>query len=89
MQNVTLTGAEASLRWSYHQAAVLRDWSVSRDEFGTLKLSAAIVKADTWKLSQQPLVFVVTTPTGSCRWPVIELQNADGTLYASLGPKES
>jgi hypothetical protein len=89
MHTLTWAGAEAQLRWGYHQAAALREWTVSRDEHGQLRLSASVVRADTFRLSQRPLVFVVHRPHGSWRWPIIELQNEGVSLTAMLGPKES
>ena len=88
MHNVTWTGTEAVVRWGYHQAAQLRDWTVSKDEHGQLRLSAAVVQANTFRLSQRPLVLAVTRPTGALVWPVIELQNEGASLCAVLGPKE-
>lgn len=89
MHNLTWTGAEAQVRWGYHSAATLRDWTVSRDEHGSLKLYASVVRADAFRLSQRPLVFVVNHPKGSWRWPITELQNEGASVRATLGPKES
>jgi len=82
-----VTVAEASLRWGYHQAGVLRACTVTRTA-GQWSLTGTVVRSDAFRLSQQPLVFEVTHATGSWRWPVTSLQMTDGMLHASLGPKE-
>lgn len=74
------------VRWGYHIAATLRAWTVSRDEAGNLTLSGSLATIDTYRASQRPLVFTAK----GLRWPIVnELQVADGTLSAFLGPKES
>ena len=88
MHNLTWTGTAAQLRWGYHSAATLRDWTVSKDEHGSLRLSASVVRANTFQLSQRPLVFVVSHPKGFWRWPVTELQNEGASVSGTLGPKE-
>lgn len=83
-----VTGAEGHIAWGYHIATTLRAWSLSRDE-GQLTLTATVVTSDTFRLSQQPLVFVAQRQNGSWRWPVHTLQISDGTLIARLGPQET
>lgn len=85
--NVTARGVEAEIRWGYHSAARLRDWSLERS--GDLyHLSAQIVTSEDFRLSQQPLKFIIQRPTGAWRWPITSLQVAGGTLTAVLGPQE-
>lgn len=86
-REVTVSGAVASLRWSYHQAAALRDWTLTKVA-GGFALSATITTKDTFRVSQRPLVFVVTTQDGPWRFPVQSLQIDGASLTATLGPKE-
>lgn len=81
--------AEGRVRWGYHQAALLRTCLVTwnHDE-KVWELSATAASADAFRLSQRPLTFVVAHATGVWRWPVQELQIADGAVTARLGPKE-
>jgi len=74
----------------YHLAATVGPWTMTLENAaGDLSVSAAVVSADTYRVSQQPLVFVVPRGQGSAwRWPVKSLQVADGRLTASLGPQE-
>lgn len=87
-RNVTITGAVATLRWAYHQAAELRTWTVTKGEAGSFALSASVVSHDAFRVTQRPLVFVVQTANGPWRFPVLSLQIEGVTLTASLGPKE-
>lgn len=81
-----LTGREARLCWGFLPAATVHDWTLTRTEDGW-SLTGRITDAHTFRLSQQPLVFVI--PTHAVRWPVGTLQMTDAMLTASLGPKES
>lgn len=78
-----------TVRWGYYAAAAVRDvileWDLAAKEY---RLKATVVTADTFRLSQQPLVFQIAHDKGVWRWPVKSLQVADGTLTAVLGPKE-
>ena len=83
---LTLTGKSAVVQWGYAAAATIGPWAITvLPDGGTL--TATVVSADTFKVSQQPLTFVVTRQPGHCwRWPITMLQIADGSLTATLGP---
>jgi hypothetical protein len=85
--SITIKGVEGSLRWSYHQAATLRDYVVTKTPEGWT-LSATVVSSDTFRVSQRPLVFVATHAQGAWRWSVQSLQIEGASLTAMLGPKE-
>ena len=89
MAGVVVRGVTARLMWGYHVAASLRAWTVSRTDEEGWTLSASVERADGFKVSQQPLTFVAPHATGAWRWPVRSLAMTDGSLIASLGPKES
>lgn len=55
MNKIVMKGTAASIRWSYHLAAALGAWTIEGDY-----LSARLLSHDAFKLSQQPLTFVVT-----------------------------
>lgn len=84
---LTVTGVEGSLRWGYHQAAVLRAWKICREESG-VTLTATVVSQDAFRVSQRPLVFVATHAKGAWTWPIEMLQIQDGALTAHLGPQK-
>ncbi len=86
-RNVTITGVEASLRWSYATAATLRAWTVTKTPTGW-SLTATVTQIDHYKASQRPLTVVAPHEKGSFRWPVMELQVTGDTLTATLGPRE-
>lgn len=85
---LTLQGVDASLRWGYHAAATLRGWRIERDERGWGALTATVIKADTFRLSQRPLVFAAAHTKGTWRWNVTELQISGAVLTARLGQRE-
>lgn len=82
--SLRVAGVAAELHWGYHKAATLSGWAVTGSP-GAWVLTATIRELDDFKVSQRPLM--VVTPNG-WRWPVQTLQITDGTLTASLGPKE-
>lgn len=81
MNHVVLRGTSAEVRWAYHQAAVLGPWTL---EAGAL--SAEIVSADSTRLSQQPLTFLVRRSNGAIwKWPIVTLTVEGAMLLATLG----
>lgn len=90
MNTLSITGPEAEVMWAYYRAASLASWSIaSVPGQDTLSLTARVVGMDDFKVSQQPLMFVVPRPTGQpWRWPITTLQIVDGMLTASLAPQE-
>lgn len=84
---LTVTGVAGSLRWGYHQAASLSAWTVTRTPDGW-SLTATVVHADAFRLTQRPLVFVAPTQAGVWRWPLVAWVITGASLEATLGPKE-
>jgi hypothetical protein len=84
---MTITGASASIRWGYQVAATLGAWTITRED-GGVSLTATVVKGDTFRLSQRPLVLHATHPRGAWRFPVLALQISGVSLSAVLGPQE-
>jgi len=72
------------MRWSYHTAATLGDYTIAR-EAGVYHLRATVTRSDPALLQQQPLVLVL-----SCqwRWPILEYTVSGQSLTARLGAME-
>jgi hypothetical protein len=87
MNKFVMRGAEGAVMWSYHAAASLKDWTVTADSAGH-RLTAQVVSHDAFRVSQQPLTFVVPRPTGQWTWPITSLQIAGTALIATVGPPE-
>jgi hypothetical protein len=88
MSKATLRGPQAVIRWGYQPAVILGPWSVE-NEAGRRVLTASVITTDQLRVSQQPLTFIVSRPSGQMwRWPVETLQIAGTQLTASLGPQE-
>lgn len=88
MHQVRWTGVEGGVRWGYHTAATLKHWALESSGAGW-SLEATVQAADTFRVSQRPLTFVVQRPRGIVwRWPVESLQIEGATLTARLGPQE-
>lgn len=85
MQQITMRGSAAEIRWSYHRAADLGAWSIDG-----WHLSATVVASDPFRLSQQPLSFVVVRPNGArWKWMLSEVTVTADTLRAQLHAEES
>jgi hypothetical protein len=80
--SITVKGQEGRIVWGYHTAARLAAWCIDGHT-----LTATVQESDTFRVTQQPLTFVVSRPTGSpWVWTVASLQVAGQTLTASLLP---
>lgn len=86
--DIAITGVDGCIRWGYHTAATVHGWSVAHDEHGRV-LTATVTNADTFRLSQRPLVFEMSHAKGVTRWRIIELQMSGASLSARLGPRET
>ena len=85
---LTMTGPDGAIRWGYHTAATVGAWTFTADATGG-NLTAQVVTADDFKLSQQELTFRCNRQKGPAWvWPVQSLSVAGGTLTARLGPQE-
>jgi hypothetical protein len=85
--SVTVSGVVGSLKWSYHEAATVTAWTVTRAG-DAWHLTATIGTSDPSRVSQRPLRFVAPHATGAWRWPIQELQISGASLTAVLGPPE-
>lgn len=80
MNQIALKGVAGEVRWSYHRAAVLGAWKMEG-----ASLSATVLEQDTFRLSQQPLEFVVPRPNGAAwSWPIGTVRVEGSTLHAEL-----
>ena len=85
--SVTVSGVTGSLRWAYHEAALVTAWTVTRTG-DVWTLSATVGKSDAFRVSQRPLRFVAPHAHGAWTWPVESLQMTGASLTAVLGPPE-
>jgi len=85
---LTIRGEVGEVRWAYHLVGTLTEWTVTNDA-GARTLTGTMQTSDTFRLTQQPLVFQASHPHGVWRWPIHSLQMTGTTLTASLGPQES
>lgn len=90
---LTLRGPTGSIVWGAGEAATVRGWIATRAEDRSWTLRALVVKSDSYRLRQVPLLFQaprVSRPRGLWVWPVVpqSLAIANGTLTAKLGPPE-
>lgn len=82
MNQIALKGSSGEVRWSYHRAASLGAWTIE----GT-QLSASVTAQDAYRLSQQPLTFVVPRQNGhTWSWPLSSVRVDGATLYANVNP---
>ena len=80
------SGIHGRLQWHYHIAADVQGFTVDRDERGQLFLRAAVTQFSEYRLSQSPLMFIVTVTGGEWKFPVMQvLSFAEHALFAHLG----
>ena len=66
-----VSGVVASIRWAYYDAAAINGYTVTRDkDTREWSVSANIVIADAFKLSQRPLYLVVPYKGGCWMWRI-------------------
>jgi hypothetical protein len=87
-KSFSLAGQAAEIRWAYHRAASLGPWRLSAGgSDGTL--TATVIEADTFKLSQPALTLRIPRQNGSVwSYPIQSLHIADGTLTARVSTQE-
>ena len=88
MNSFVFRGEAAELRWGYHPAAVVKDWTMTPQDASSVSVTAHVVSSDAYRVSQRPIVFTVPRPTSVWRYPVLSLQIVGQTLTAVLGPPE-
>lgn len=90
-QIARLNGLTARLDWHYYPAADIYGYAVRRSkDRRQWTLSAVVVYANAFNLTQRPLTFVAVHAKGEWRWPVVDLTLIDGhALTARLGPPEA
>ena len=86
---VRARGEGGEIRWRYFPAAAVASWEISAADAGSSLLVAALRDADTYRLAQQPLRFVVDRPQGHrWAWPIATLTVDGLRVTATLGPAE-
>lgn len=83
MAGLSLRGAAARVRWSYHVAAELGRFSIDpiRGKEASA-LRATVLSVDPYQAQQSPLVFEL--PGGAMRWALSNVVIADGVLTGQL-----
>jgi hypothetical protein len=82
-----IRGVVGQIKWSYYTAAAINGYIVRRSTDGAWSLSATVVLADAFKLTQKPLLFVAPHERGVWRWPIVDILDGHPTRFrATLGP---
>lgn len=76
-------GVRAEIRWAYYVAATVNGFTVSRAR-GVWTVSAHLVSADAFKLSQRPLLFAASHNGGEWLWPVQTVTRCDASTFAAI-----
>lgn len=82
---LTISGVSGQVKWLYAVAAEIAGYRVTRSA-GQWMLSGTVTRADPFRLSQRPLVFVAPHAKGEWRWPIRECQIKADELTAELDP---
>lgn len=88
MPGLSLRGATGSIRWGYHVAAQLRDWTVTPSKDKPWALRASIVTSDAFKVQQRPLTFATKVGVEELALSIQSLQINGTTLTALLQPPQ-
>ncbi len=88
MNAFVFRGAAAELRWGYHPAAAVKDWTMTPQDSSSFRVTAQVVSSDAYRVAQSPIVFTVPRETTVWKWPVLSLQIVGQSMTALLGPPE-
>lgn len=83
---MTLRGATGEIRWAYLPAVIFGPWRLESGEETTL--TGTLVSVDEYRMTQAPLLAVVTVGRQRLTWPVLDLQIHGSTVSARLGPRQ-
>lgn len=91
---VSVTGVHGSVRWGYHVAATIRDWTVTRTRKGST-LTGGVVTFNRYQTEpvrpggkpRNELFFVALIKGGAWQWPVRRIEIDARTVRAELGPQ--
>lgn len=83
-----LRGAQASIRWGYHEAMALGSWSFTGSGQGG-QLTATVLHRDAFRLTQRPLQLVLMVNGLPVRWPVHSITEEGSSVQLQVGPKET
>ena len=76
-----LTGVVGAVKWHHYTAAAINNYTVSpvNKARTTWSLTATVVLADAFNMSQTPLVFVAKHAKGEWRFPIVAfIRRPDG-----------
>lgn len=88
MNTFVFRGEAAELRWGYHSAATLKDWTLTPQDASRFTVTAQVVSSDAYRVSQRPIVFMVHRQASDWKWAVESLQITGSSFSATLGPSE-
>jgi len=86
-----LSGIVGHIKWGHYTAAAINGYSVAPNNKARTEwsLTATIVLADAFKMSQLPLVFVAKHAKGEWRFPIKRFTRYEFRLTATLGPPQT
>jgi hypothetical protein len=94
-----ITGIVGRLHWSYYHAAAINGYTVIRTKDQHWKLTATVIAADSFKLTQRPLVFIAPHAKGEWCWQLERIRFPGGhdrpptqlpfTIAADLNPPDT
>lgn len=79
-----LKGIRAVIEWGYDTAATLNGWSIAPQKGGTFRLSATVVDAHPFNVTQKPLTFVAPVQNTELRLSVQTLTLERGVITATV-----
>jgi len=88
-----IRGEEAVIKWGYHVAATLAQWSFTGSGAGGGQVTARAVARDAFRLGQAPLTLVLhlighVDGPGRVTWPVLDVVEDGAKVMVTVGPCE-
>jgi hypothetical protein len=91
-RHLTIRGQTGAVIWSYHTAAALAEWAITKQEPPReppfWQLAARVIRADAFVCRQRPLRFTAVHPKGQWCWTIESIVVTGDRLYAVLGLPE-
>lgn len=78
MKGGSISGVVGKIDWSYYAAAAINGYRVTVSKSGDWTLSATVITANAFNLTQRPLVFIAPTNGGEWRWRIRTIRFPDG-----------
>lgn len=86
MGGFTIRGAVAEVRWGYHPALALRDWTFAGSKREGGSITATVERREAFAAAQRPLTFSFVANAERNVWPVTDVVDAGDRVTLTIAP---